>query len=524
MSEIRSDSGGFRPQEIIHNALCSESRAIVARLLNGATPEASKQAIADLEKLADKERQAVASYLVVCLPNGDDQKRAWSLTALGTINAPHTVNTVAAHLDPVKEPQEWVRYWAAIALAKMQPPDLKERLEKLQEDKSALVRAIALRLLIETGAEEHIEHWLEMANDVDWISRFAAAKVLRRNAGHKPLSESAESRFLPVLVARLYNTYELEDCQYQAARALGNMRFKWTEAIAALGDALRQDVPDRVRRASVEELAAINKPETKQALLRALQDKDAEIRVRAAKGLGQVLGVPGAVSFITEHVLEQDQPLPEYLDALRRIDNTAAAHALSEQLMHPDPKIATRASQALAQLGGEAAIRTLQAQRTQALDTYTQLLGDADKQIMAQFNQLMAQARAGFTMSMTMHGVIFAIGVVVLSFSLYVALSQGFETFERYVGIGAAIGSLGTLLLLFYRDPLKNIRESVTNLVKVNVIFLGYVRQINQIDATFKHLFLASAGFGAEQMNQTVLHIQGSVKQTMEEVKTSLNV
>jgi len=296
------------------------------------------------------------------------------------------------------------------------------------------------------------------------------------------------------------------------------------EAITALGDSLRQDMPDRVRRACVEELAEINKPETKQALLQALQDRDAEIRVQAANGLGRVLGVPGAVSFIAEHVLEQDQPLPDYLDALRRLDNTAAAHVLSEQLLHPDPKVGMRASQALAQLGGETAVRTLQAQRTKALDTYTKLLGDADEQIMGQFNQLMTQARSGFTMSMTMHSVIFIIGVVTLGFSLYVALSRGFETFERYVGIGAAIGSLGTLLLLFYKDPLKNIRESVTNLVKVNVIFLGYVRQINQIDATFKHLFLTSTGFSAEQMNQTVVQIQGSVKQTMDEVKASLNV
>jgi len=112
--------------------------------------------------------------------------------------------------------------------------------------------------------------------------------------------------------------------------------------------------------------------------------------------------------------------------------------------------------------------------------------------------------------------------VVVLAISLYVALSQGFQTFERYVGVGTAVGSLGTLLLLFYKDPLKNIRASVTSLVKVNVVFLGYVRQINQIDATFKQLFLASAGFGIDEMKQTVEQIQDSVRKTMEEVKSYL--
>jgi|GEM_PF-1086121 len=525
MSEILvSDSTQFRVQDIARDKLDEASRQVVDKLLDGANPKESQQAIADLEKLAEKEKQSIATFLIACLPKADERKRSWSLSALAAINVPETVNAIIAHLDPAKESDDWVRYWAAIALAKMQSPDLKQRLEAAREDKSPLVRAVVLRLLIENGAEGYIEQWEKMANDVDWVSRMAAAKVLRRGAGHKPFSEAMENRFLSALVSRLYNAYEPEDCQYQAARALGNMQHKRQEAINHLAQALKPDMPERVRRAGVEELSGIGRPETKDALLTALRDQDAEIRVRAADGLKRVLNTAGAVSFVAEHLLEQDQPSPEYLDALRRIDSTAAAHALSEQLLHPDPKIATRASQALAQLGGEAAVRTLQAQRTKALDTYTKLLGDADTQIMAQFNGLMAEARAGFKMSMFMHGIIFGIGVVALGVSLYVALSQGFEMFERYVGIGAAAGSLGTLLLLFYKDPLKNIRESVTNLVKVNVIFLGYVRQINQIDATFKQLFLASTGFSADQMNRTVEQIQASVKQTMDEVKANLNV
>lgn len=526
MSEIAiSDSSmRFRVREIATDALSPASRAVADKLLNGTNPKESEQAIAELGKLSDKERQIIATFLVIRLPNEDDQKRTWSLSALAAINVPETINAIAARLDPAKESHEWVRYWAAIALARMQPPDLKQRLEAAREDKSPLVRAIALRLLIENGSEEYVEQWLTMANDVDWISRMAAAKALRSNAGHKPFSEGAESKFLPVLVGRLYNSYELEDCQYQAARALGNMQHKRPEVITALGEALKQEMPERVRRACVEELSATNRPEVKDALLIALQDQDAEIRERAADGLKRILDAPGAVSFIIKSLLEQDELPPQYLDALRRIDSAAAAHALSEQLLHPDPNVAARASHALAQLGGEAAMRTLQAQRAKALDTYTKLLGDADTQIMAQFNGLMAEARAGFKMSMFMHGIIFGIGIVVLSVSLYVALSQGFATFERYVGIGAAIGSLGTLLLLFYKDPLKNIRESVTTLVKVNVIFLGYVRQINQIDATFKQLYLASTGFSTDQMNKTVEQIQASVKQTMDEVKTNLNI
>src|SRR5262249_52775523 len=160
-------------------------------------------------------------------------------------------------------------------------------------------------------------------------------------------------------------------------------------------------------------------------------------------------------------------------DALRQLDNKLAASLLSERLVYADRAAAGQISLALTQLGGEEAVKTLQAQQARALENYTQLLGDADKQIMEQFEELMQKARASYSLSMGMHGIIFAVGVVTLFTGLYVALSHGYEQFERYIGTVAAAGSLGTLLLLFYKDPLTNIRRSVTSLVQVNVIFLG---------------------------------------------------
>ncbi len=502
--------------------LSEESQALVDKLLDGDTAE-RKEVLAVLPTLSDKE--SVAAFLAKHLPKEPDGwARAWSISALAAINAPGTVDNVAAHLDPDTEEFEWARYWSAIGLAKMQPPDLQDHLVQGLNDPHTLVRAIALRLLIENGFEDgYVEQLSAMAfKSPDWYARWVACKVIRRDAGHQPFRERVEKKFIPVLVNRLHDDHELMDVRYEAALALGDMVHEWREAIEALSGALRKDQSDWVRRSCVDALTQIGKAETRDALLPALQDRDAEIRVRAANALKGTLGASEAVSFIVEEALRQDEPPAEYFDALRQIDSKEAANVLADHLLHPDPKIATRASQALTKLGGEEAVRTLQAQRTKALDKYTELLGTADAQVMGQFNRLMVQAQRGFLMSMSMHGVIFGIGVVVLAVSLYVALSQGFQTFERYVGVGGAIGSLGTLLLLFYKDPLKNIRASVTSLVKVNVVFLGYVRQINQIDATFKQLFLASAGFGIDQMKQTVEQIQDSVRKTMEEVKAYL--
>ncbi len=502
--------------------LSEASQALVDKLLDGDVRE-RKQVLAALPTLPDKE--SVATFLAARLPKErDGWARAWSISALAAISLPDSVDKVAKHVDRKVEEFEWARYWAAVGLAKMQPPDLEDHLKRALKDPNTLVRAVALRLLIENGYEDgYVEQLSAMALESrDWDARWNACKVLRREAGHRSFREGIESRLIPVLIDRLHDDHELMDVRHQAALALGDIEHKWREAVDALGEALKKELADYARRSCVDALAQIGRPEAKDHLLLALRDKDAEIRVRAAGGLRGALGESEAVSFIVEELLRLEDPPSQYYDALRQIDSKEAANILADHLLHPDSQIAARASRALTKLGGEEAVRTLQAQRAKALDTYTELLGNADEQVMEQFNRLMGQAQRGFLLSLYMHGIIFGIGVIVLVASLYVALSQGFDTFERYVGVGAAIGSLGTLLLLFYKDPLENIRGSVTSLVKVNVVFLGYVRQINQIDATFKQLFLASAGFGLDQMKQTVEQIQDSVRKTMQEVKSYL--
>jgi HEAT repeat protein len=496
----------------------------VDRLLESTCAEKGEKALGDISALPDDEKTKVAAFLVERLAvEKASWKRCWSISGLAAINRPDTAKAVADHIDPVKEPYEWARYWAVVAIAKMAPPNVADLLAKARKDDRPLVKAAALRLLVDSGDDDCADELLDMARDQqEWQTRHAACKVLRRRRGLQPLSEILERKVFSVLEYVLNNPAEWMEVQFQAAQALGDLEHRRLDAIKALGRALEENHEDWVRRACVGALKQINTPETKAALLYALKDGDAEIRVRAAQALSQVLGAADAVGYIVEHLLQEKTPPREYLSALRGIDGEKAAAILSDHLLHPDPDIAARAGRALAELGGEAAVRTLQAQRTKALDTYTKLLGDADKQIMTQFDLLMSRARYAFSMSMVMHAVIFSVGVLMLGVGLYFALYGGFETFQRYIGAGAAATSLGTLLALFYRDPLKNIRQSVTRLMQVNVIFLGYMRQINQTDATFKQLFLVSSGFGVAQMRETVTQIQESVTKTMDQVKAHL--
>jgi CHASE3 domain sensor protein len=210
------------------------------------------------------------------------------------------------------------------------------------------------------------------------------------------------------------------------------------------------------------------------------------------------------------------------LEALRGISPEDAATSLTQQRQSPDPAVANRAATALANLGGEAALRILQNQRKEVLDTYSTLLSDADTKAMTRFDQLMHSAQRAFSVSLIMHVTVFVVGLVVMITGLVVALQGGQDSFEAYVGIGAAGSSLATILWLFYRQPIQNIRRSVTGLMKVNVVFQGFVRQINQVDATFKRRFLDPASFAADEMTRTVDRIQQAVSETLTEIERHL--
>ena len=54
----------------------------------------------------------------------------------------------------------------------------------------------------------------------------------------------------------------------------------------------------------------------------------------------------------------------------------------------------------------------------------------------------------------------------------------------------------GILITMFFNNPRRNAREDLTTLMNVNVIFLGFLRRLNQIDATFKYAYIESRSFG----------------------------
>jgi hypothetical protein len=379
-----------------------------------------------------------------------------------------------------------------------------------------------------------------MAGDGSGDNSWAVLRAFRRktDAIPPPSAELERRLVFEFVIPRLRDQGEWLDVRIEAAFVLGDVEHEWNETIQALTSAYGnrdKSPPEDLRRACIESLGRLGmrlkKREVQTAMLLALEDTAPDIRARAVEALRRILGPKAAVQVVVEALLERDDQPEGYVDALRRIDSVHASSLLSESLWHPDPDKQRRASEALTDLGGADALRKLLAQNRQFVDKYTELLSDADERIMKQHDQLIGQARFSFRTSMYMHIVVFALGIGILIATVALAVWQGVlnDSTDPVVALvttvpGLAGGFAGIWLGMFYRTPIDNIRRSTANLVKINITFLGFIRQINQIDATFKQFYLNTAGFGLDQMKETVEQIQITVGKSLERVQTFIDL
>ena len=499
-----------------------ETQRLVDILLYDKDKAKQYEAIQMIATRPDKDQ--VEKYLLDRLVSENDRwRRTWSLSVLSEIGLPDGKKEVLKHIHEQSEADAWVRHFALVNAANFSPFPMTE-IEGATKDMDVLPRATAFRLLLANDQDQYTEELLKMLNDGNSAdARWAAARALRNRTDMKmkPLRNHIEGQFISSLVDIASDPNIYMDTRWEAIQALASFQQQKNLAADHLGKLLINDKDQTLRRFYLEALIKLDQPsESQTALLTAIEDADAQIRLDAANALKKMLGAEKSIQLLLPRALERDQNTALLVDGLRHIDPSLAAKEIRDALSNPDTRVSTRANQLLTELGGQAAAQILMNERAKALASYTQILTDADNDVRVHFKELMSQAKFAFWLSLAMHIVVFVIGVWILIASLSLALDRGLSTLSTWIGVGGAgAGALAILLSAFYRNPLKNVRGSLNELMQVDVVFLGYVRQINQIDATFKHMFLDSKDFGTQQMKDTVTQIQSTVKDILEEIK-----
>lgn len=516
--------------------------------LEATTAENREKALKNLIdsiKNSEEDKDVVASRLEEELDKALGKTRSWIVWALAKVGNKQSIKVLEKCLDQEQEASSWVRFWAVGALVETAPNNLERILERIyQKDDSIRVRAVALNYLIEySDNQTYLDHLQTLLESKNGSERWSALRALYIGEDYPNLPKGVDTKvFVEMIGGILKSDDEWEDIRRNAALVLGKVEKQAEQAILILCEMLRRlDISKLLRHSCIGALLSLNNKTSNKFLKEAQREvflwilqkvKDNELHLRAADALHKILGTREAVQVLIDEVVENSEanskdisPPRQIISALNQIDvdDKHTINILREKVLSLDPDVSKRAANVLASLGGEKALRTMMAhRRITTLKDYTEILNKADRQIMGQFDDLIGQAKFAFNVSMGMHIVIFVVGIIILGLSFQMAMAdpQGFRIAFVATGI---FTSLALLLTMFYKDPLKNIGHSVHNLVKVNIVFLGYVRQINQIDASFKQLFLNLTEFDLKSMKETVEQVKMAVDQSLKQVREHLN-
>ena len=398
-----------------------------------------------------------------------------------------------------------------LAKSDKQRSEMNRLMKTLSQDKeeSYLVQAEALAILADGGDKRAEEKIRERLGDKDyWIPYYTL-----RALNEVPLPALTDD------IIKIMNTSKANDYKYWAIVALGNLRYSQNSKIArALGDLAISEPISYLRLEAIKSLAERKDANAFSDLLKALEDSNAEIRVQASKAIEQIVPKEKAIRSIVEQALnkETDKEIRTLLTkALRDIDKdrTVSSEILSRSLGGEDVDQARTAREMLIDLGGWAAIQSV-AQRRMTLGDLDKLLTESEKVVKDTFQATIHQARINFYFALIVNILIVIMGLAISTIAIGQLIKDPNKYLDKWILTGAA-GLFGVIITMYFNDPRKNAREDLTALMNVNVIFLGFLRQLNEIDATFKHAYIEKQSFGKEEMLLAVEQIKLAIEQTL---------
>jgi hypothetical protein len=130
----------------------------------------------------------------------------------------------------------------------------------------------------------------------------------------------------------------------------------------------------------------------------------------------------------------------------------------------------------------------------------------------------MSQVRWALWINVVVQGMIVfgAVLMIILSACLFALTITTLNT--PLLGAISLLGGMILLFALLFRDPFKHIQNVLNNMVKVDVIFLGFLHQISQIDAAFKQKFITNEDLEQPYVDGSLSRVQDAVDQTNDHV------
>lgn len=172
--------------------------------------------------------------------------------------------------------------------------------------------------------------------------------------------------------------------------------------------------------------------------------------------------------------------------------------------------------------------------RMSTLDSYSQQLAKVDEQVTNLVQRTVVQTTVSYWITFTLYVLSAIIAVGLIGAGLYFILVGNANPSTSLsnpqvnwgtVGLVTITGGLIILLVLLIRNPLKNVRFLMSNMIKMNVVFSGYIRQVHQIDLVFKNLFVQAGDISPTQLqlDEVFKYLQDAREEAMDAISEALS-
>ena len=426
--------------------------------------------------------------------------RSWLLCALGRVidKQGQGLDVVKDHLDSQREPNEWCRYWALEGLVAGSIIDMAPIAHQiLKQEQDARMCRLAQAILASKGDTE-CEQELVAALTSDIVKDVSYTLHALRIAPVEAV--------IP-MVCEIVEKSKDPNARYQAVQALGYVGTTTTSrenAARALVNFVVNvrsfAVWDHARAKALLSLGKLKVESTVPTLVDELVDDNPEVVSEASQALERVSGVRAATARVVEAASGNQASLERFAVALRWMGRDSVAEEL-ESVMSSGP-IHQRdvAERLLGEVGGRVALQILSA-RLSSVKEYSEALDAAERRIRKLFGRTIEEAKLGFKVATSMDRIVFGVGILLIVASAGIILWRGGDL-SNWVS-AAATGGTGVLGVLYWTlvaNPRKEIPREVNRLMKLNVVFLGYLRQLHQVDQAFTKRLLESRVITTEDL------------------------
>ena len=170
------------------------------------------------------------------------------------------------------------------------------------------------------------------------------------------------------------------------------------------------------------------------------------------------------------------------------------------------------------EMGGMVAIRRSQ-QNADIREKYMAMTSDAQGKVEIMFHKSINDAKNAFRVSLYMNILVFLVGITLLATSGMLAIFNDEEDNWAGVGISTGTGFLSVVYSLFINKPSRKIRQNTNHLMRLKVIFLGYLREPTQMDQSFSKNLLDNDNISQDTLQGYISKIKLSMNNSLEALR-----